>query len=444
MPQGTGESSSWAMYPTPGLTLLGVAPVGPFRSAMTCSTGQTFIVSGNHVYLLLENTPGNISAGVHFLDMGAVNAGITTPCGMAENSAHVAPNSGTLMICDGTTLPTATLAWQVSLGPVSTMTPIADPNFLGGTNVDYLDTFFVSNFPATAKFQAGNSLAVTWDPLYIAAKASHSDLLQTVKVIRREIWLLGNTTSEVWYNTGSPDFPFAEMQGVFIDQGCAAPYSAAVNDNTVYWLSRDRRGQAMVLAGAGYNTKRVSTYAIENALRFYARISDAEGYTFQQGGHQFYVLSFPTADATWVYDISTQQWHRWAWMDGGGVLHRHRARQIFPAFGYSPSGDQFENILLAGDWQNGNIYLVDPTNYTDNGQPIKRLRAFPHLLNDGNRRFYWQFIADIETGQPPGGATLNLEWSDDRGRTFGTPVPQSMGATGAYLTSMQWQRLGMA
>ena len=125
---------------------------------------------------------------------------------------------------------------------------------------------------------------------------------------------------------------------------------------------------------------------------------------FQQGGHQFYVLSFPAQDKTWAYDISTQQWHQWAWRDGGGVLHRHRARQIFPAFINTQA-----NILLAGDWQSGNIYLVDPTVYTDNGSPILRQRAFPHLLNDGNRRFYWQFIADIETGMAPGGATLNLD-----------------------------------
>lgn len=37
-----------------------------------------------------------------------------------------------------------------------------------------------------------------------------------------------------------------------------------------------------------------------------------------------------------------------------------------------------------------------------------------------------------------------LECSDDRGRSYGEPVGQSMGRTGEYRTSVQWRRLGMA
>jgi hypothetical protein len=37
-----------------------------------------------------------------------------------------------------------------------------------------------------------------------------------------------------------------------------------------------------------------------------------------------------------------------------------------------------------------------------------------------------------------------LEWSDDRGHTWGNPVGISGGAIGQYGTSLQWQRLGMA
>jgi hypothetical protein len=45
----------------------------------------------------------------------------------------------------------------------------------------------------------------------------------------------------------------------------------------------------------------------------------------------------------------------------------------------------------------------------------------------------------------PGPANLiSLRWSNDRGHTFGNPVTQSIGETGDYLTSLQWQRLGLA
>jgi hypothetical protein len=38
---------------------------------------------------------------------------------------------------------------------------------------------------------------------------------------------------------------------------------------------------------------------------------------------------------------------------------------------------------------------------------------------------------------------INLEWSDDRGHSYGSPVSQSIGDRGEYRTSLQWQRLGM-
>jgi hypothetical protein len=66
--------------------------------------------------------------------------------------------------------------------------------------------------------------------------------------------------------------------------------------------------------------------------------------------------------------------------------------------------------LVVGDWQNGNLYALDQDVFTDNGQPIKRVRSFPHLLNDGKRVFYRQFLADMETGTSsqtePGTLTL--------------------------------------
>jgi hypothetical protein len=39
---------------------------------------------------------------------------------------------------------------------------------------------------------------------------------------------------------------------------------------------------------------------------------------------------------------------------------------------------------------------------------------------------------------------LFLDWSDDRGHTYGNPVPQTLGGTGEYVTSVQYQRLGYA
>ena len=103
------------------------------------------------------------------------------------------------------------------------------------------------------------------------------------------------------------------------------------------------------------------------------------------------MLTFPHADQTWVYDITTGLWHEWAWIDTNGAEHRHRANCFWPC----------NDTLVVGDWQNGNLYALDQDVFTDNGQPIKRVRSFPHMLADGKRVFYRQFLADMETGWAP-------------------------------------------
>ena len=51
----------------------------------------------------------------------------------------------------------------------------------------------------------------------------------------------------------------------------------------------------------------------------------------------------------------------------------------------------------------------------------------------------------LVTGAPrPHGDQIFLRWSDDRGHTWSNPVGQPIGARGAYLTSVSWNRLGYA
>jgi hypothetical protein len=308
-----------------------------------------------------------------------------------------------------------------------------------------------SGFEATVATLSGTGFVYSvssvhgaaFNPLYIAAKSGYPDLLASVIVMHREIWLIGQLTTEIWYDSGASDFPFQAMPGAFVEHGCVAPYSVAAQDLSVFWLSQDKQGQTIVLEGSSYQARRISTHAIENAIRGYATISDAIGFCYQEEGHVYYVLTFPSADVTWVYDKSVGLWHQRAWTDNQGVLHRHRANCCMNAYG----------TIVCGDWQNGNLYNWDLDVYTDNGQPISRIRSMPHLLEDLTRVFYTQLVVDIQVGTDDGsidGSTqtsppvISLRWSDDRGVTYGNKINQSVGALGKYLTSVQFRRLGMA
>lgn len=298
----------------------------------------------------------------------------------------------------------------------------------------------VSNFGSGFVYTVTAAAAAAFNSLNIAGKVGNSDLLAGIAVVHREIWLIGELTTEVWYNTGAADFPFGIMPGVFIEHGCVAKYSIATQDVSVFWLSQDKQGTSIVVMGAGYTAKRVSTHAIETAISRYATINDAVGHTYQQGGHIFYVLNFPTADATWVYDVGADLWHqRASTQPTTEPLHRHIAQ--FSAFAYGKNFTQ--------DAATGQLYFYDLTQFTDNGATVPRIRGFPHIQNDGKRVSYSGFTADIEVGTPLTGSTpaplqvMWLRWSNDRGVTFGSPVEQTIGLNGEYRNSVQWGRLGM-
>lgn len=378
MPQIHGEPSPFAYYPAAGLSQpLVTLPTAPVRGLYRATNNQLYAVGGSTVY--------SVSSAFQATALGTITAGLTRPVSMSDNGT-------TLVIVDGTPG-----GWKVTLAggafaPISDATSDPDGVFEGADRTDYLDGFLLFNKPNTPQFQSSNAEEVVFDPLYFADKISHSDLLMSIAVAKREIWLIGTTTTEIWVNSGAQDFPFQSFPNVIIDSGTVAKYSVATVDNTVFWLSQSRQGEGIVMQGAGYQNTRVSTYAIEYELSTYPRLDDAVAMTYQYAGHTFYHLTFPSANAnmgkSWLYDLTTQQWSELAWIDANGTEWRHRANCA--AFCY----DQ----VVVGDWQNGNLYRLNPNVYTDFGGPIRRVRCWPHLINDGNRVFYQRFRADLEAG----------------------------------------------
>jgi len=195
---------------------------------------------------------------------------------------------------------------------------------------------------------------------------------------------------EVWYNAGLADFPLARIDGAFMETGCLAPYSVAKLDNSVFWLGSDARGNGIVYRNQGYNAQRVSTHAIEWQIQQYNVLNDAIGYSYQQDGHSFYVLTFPTAQATWVFDVATGAWHERAFWDGA-QFRRHR----------SNCQANFAGQVLVGDWENANLYAFDADYYLDNVSSqrwLRSWRALPAGQNNLKRTTHHFLQLDIETG----------------------------------------------
>jgi hypothetical protein len=234
-------------------------------------------------------------------------------------------------------------------------------------------------------------------------------------------------------------FPFQRISGASSQNGCGAPFSIARFAETFMFLSRDTLGTATIGQMKGYEYQRVSTHAVENSLVGFD-VSDARAWAFQIEGHEFYVISFPQIDLTWVYDLATQQWFKWLWWDAPNAEYkRHRAQ----------CGIAFANKNLVGDYENGKIYSLDFDTYTDAGNPIRRLRRAPHLTTDLQRQYFEEFQIQF---QPGVGLTTGLgenpeamlRWSNDGGSTWSNEHWVSIGRQGNYTNRAIWRRLGWA
>lgn len=320
---------------------------------------------------------------------------------------------------------------------------ITDPDFPGAVTVGYIDGYFVFNEPDSQKFWKTELLdGTSVDPTEFASAEGAPDNLVSLIVDHLEVWLFGVNSVEVWYDAGTPDFPFARIQGAYIETGCAAPYSVAKMDNSVFWLGKDARGNGMVYRANGYTPQIISTHALSYAIGQYPDISDAIAFTYQQEAHSFYVLIFPSGNATWVYDTTTGLWHERAYMNqSDGSLGRIRANCY----------TFFNGKHVIGDYENGNLYELSLDTYSDNGDIQKWLRAWRALPTGGNnlkRTFHHELQLDCQSGVGLDGTQQGtdpqviLRWSDDGGHTWSNEHWRSMGAIGNTQTRVIWRRLG--
>lgn len=424
-------------YNCPGTRPLGTAPNAPGRGLYWANSGTLFYCAGNTLY--------TVSPTWTLTSIGTIgtNAGIVS---MADNGT-------TMVLVDGSpngyqvTLATNTfsaISQTANQPPQDPTDPGDSPvyGFYGADRVDMIDGFMLMNQPGTRNFYTTYTNEIIFDATYFAAKNGYSDNLVSVIVSLREIWLIGERTTEIWYDAGNATFPFSIMPGPFIQHGCSAKWTVAQVDGAIFFLSQDQAGQNILARAQGYAAKQISTHALEQEWATYPTVSDAYGFCFQFGGHSFYQITFPSAGAngkTWRWDETTGLWHEPVYTDANGNECQHRA--ACAAFAYGTN--------VVADYQTGQLYALDPDCYTDNGMPMQFRRGYPHMMADGKRQIYPGFTLDVEAATapatPPGPEPIvNLRWSDTRGRTWGQPVPQTLGRTGQYLAQPKWNRLGSA
>jgi hypothetical protein len=402
-----------AFFATPGLDLLATVGSGPIRGFQV-TPSFLYVASGGLLY--------KVDTSWNATPLGALGTS-SGPVQFIFNGTQVMAVDGTdSYVCSGSTFTPGILA---AIGVTANA-------------ISYQDGFGVVNNKGTTQwFQSNLFDFSTWSAINFSSADSAPDAVVTLFDNKREVFLFGSNKTEVWINAGLPGFAFQRLQGVYIPEGCAAAASPALVKDQIAWLGSG----GVVYLQSGYEAKRISTHAIEFSIQGYSTYADAIGYSYQQEGHFFYVLTFPTGNETWVYDLTTSaktgvsMWHQRAYFSNGS-FSRHLSNCA--AF--------FNNQAIVGDYASGNIYALDLNTYQDNGQPIKRLRSWRAMQGaaDSTYRFN-ELTLDFQTGiKIPDGTNPQamLRWSDDGGHTFGPQLFASLGQPGETTKRVRWTRLG--
>jgi hypothetical protein len=440
------------------------------RSLNSAAVGAVFTATSSGTTL----TVSAVSSGVIYVGQTVQGAGV------AAGTIITALGTGT----GGTGTYTLSQANTVSSGVTMyginfSVLPSSDGAFSGANSVDIVDNYFVYDHPTTQQWGASDLLSPISPSLSYANKDGAPDDIVALIVDHREVYLMGEISSEVWIDVGAVPFPFQRIPGTSTQHGIAAKFSLSRLGNSFAYVSRNNRGQAQIMQMKGYLPDRISTHAVENTLAN-QDVSDAISWTYQLEGHEVYVVTFPSLDLTWAYDSTTSMWHKWLYTAPDGTYQRHRGNCCAV----------FQGMVLVGDYANGKIYELDKKNYTDDGQNVRRLRRAPHLVTDLQRQYFDEFQIQFQPGVGTTGlsvgtgqiflnspyiiypnATLTigalqtfviglqaaifntstttnpqamLRWSNDGGSTWTKYYTCSIGQLGRYKNRAIWRRLGMA
>jgi hypothetical protein len=406
----------------PGYELRQTLGDAPGRGKFSVNN-RDFAVAGGSFYELLTPTTSILR--------GAITYG-TTPVQMCSNSVQL------MILADG--------KGYIFTFATNAFAQITDPNFppyaISGCSID---TYFLVLGRATNQFSVSALLdGLTWNGLDFGSSQmpDHSVALSANHLY---LWIFGNNSIIIFQDTGNASFPFQRVPGSQIEMGLSSPLTIQTLDNTLFWLGASSRGPAVVYRADGFLPTRISTFAIESTIQSYTTLEDAVSSTYEEHGHLFYRLDFPSANggagATHLYDVAEKKWHERAyWNLDTGTYSADRARYHSFCF----------NRHLVLDYLNGNVYDQSLAYTSHAGNPIRWVRAAPHISDGGTWLFYGAFQLLMQTGMGLDGAVqgsnplVYLRWSNDGGMSWSDYHEASCGKLGEYLQRVIWRRLGRA
>ncbi len=409
----------------PGRSLETTVGNGPIRAGHVGADGLLYVLSGNAFY--------SLDTAYNATHIGDINT--------SSGPATIIDNPTQVSIFDGKN------GWVATKGTTGLTLTIPNPD----TDIQhpvialYQDGFGIVNDAGSNQIYQSNynDLSVFASLIGTGGSTANNAFVQSdadpvvsVAEIKREAWIFKKKCVEVWVNQGTAGFAFGQLQGVLIPTGCEAPYSVARLGDSLVWLSSSDQGDSVIVESTGYQSKPISTYFIASVIKSLTSRSDAFAYSHQWNEHEFYVITFPTDGYTFAYDRMTSKWHQRCYFSNG-LLLRDRANCHM----------NFNGKSLLGDYQNGKIYSLSDTVFTDAGDIRKWVRRWKALSGDAPRKEttfdFLQVLMETGIDVPVDlNPQLTLRWSDDGGQTWIGSVMIPCGKIGETSWRAVQNRLG--
>lgn len=300
--------------------------------------------------------------------------------------------------------------------------------------VAYIDGYFVFNRSGTGQFFISKLYSTELDPLDWATGEAAPDDTRAVVVAGRQLWVLGTRTTEVWYDSGDPLFPFTRIAGAVTDVGILSANTVGVVYNTVIFVGSDYR----VYSTKGYIPVPISTAAIELLIEA-ADVSFFMAFTYHNNGHYFYVLHLDE-DTTVVYDMMTGLWHRRS-------SCRSEQDPVVGGGRWKIDGaiNKYDDKVIYG-YADRKFYNVSTDLYTEDGIKIHREAVSQPLNPSPNLVTVAEVQLDMQAGGHPDNPIANfqiwIQFSGNDGKSWGNRRVSTLGKKGNYQNRARWQRIG--
>jgi hypothetical protein len=266
----------------------------------------------------------------------------------------------------------------------------------------------------------------TWDSLNYATAERVPDDLLDIAPLGDNIWLFGQSSLEVWQNTGNADLPFERIEQVAFDRGIIDTGCWAKVDNTLVFIGSD----AVVYRASSDNPVRISDHWLEEKI---AASSSWSMFAFKYQGHEFACARLD--DATYAYDTATQQWCEFQTAGANWIAQCAAMAGTDAYFGNDTDG----KIMVFSGWADltGELTREFTAAVTlDSRLSVNVLRLW---VNVGQSA-----VLSGQGSDPKVEMSMSRDagqtWSDWDDSALGNA---SIGGAGDYRTVPEWRRLGM-